>query len=41
VVRPLLVPSIVVILGRWNWLTPRGATPLPEPCRAEEHMAVA
>ena len=31
VVRSLLVPSIVCLLGRWNWVGVRGAAPLPEP----------
>ena len=31
VVRSLLVPSIVCLLGRWNWVGVRGAAPLPDP----------
>ena len=34
VVRPLLVPSIVCLLGRWNWVGVRGAAVLPDPSYA-------
>ena len=34
VVRSLLVPSIVCLLGRWNWVGVRGAAVLPDPSYA-------
>jgi RND superfamily putative drug exporter len=40
VVRTLLVPSLMALLGRWNWWTPRGLRrlhgrlPVAEPTRA-------
>jgi RND superfamily putative drug exporter len=40
IIRPLLVPSIVVLLGRWNWVTVRGVVPLPQPAGIAEPVAI-
>jgi RND superfamily putative drug exporter len=40
IIRPLLMPSIVVLLGRWNWVTVRGVVPLPQPAGNAEPVAI-
>jgi RND superfamily putative drug exporter len=41
VIRPLLVPAIVCLLGRWNWVTVRGVAPLSRAPSSEEAAAMA
>ena len=33
IIRALLVPSLMALLGKWNWWAPATAAPLPRPVR--------
>ena len=39
IVRTLLVPSLMALLGRWNWWSPRAAAPAARPDRAARGLA--
>ena len=41
IVRALLVPSLMALLGRWNWWAPAAAAPPARPLRRERRRAVA